>query len=260
MIQIMKIATWNVNSITARLPHVLQWLDAVRPDVLCVQETKCPDERFPVPELAASGYQAVFYGQPTYNGVAFLTRHEVTDIVRGLPGDATDTQARLLAATIGGIQLINVYVPNGAAVGSDKYQYKLAWLQRLRRFLSERYERTSPVLLCGDFNVAPEDRDVHDPKAWAGHVMVSKTERKALQLVKDWGFVDIFRQFHSESGYYSWWDYRSGGFPQNRGLRIDHIWVTPSLAMRGASVSIARETRGWERPSDHAPVVAEFTL
>ena len=254
----MKIATWNVNSITARLPLVLQWLAQAQPDVLCIQESKCPDARFPVEALAELGYESVVYGQPTYNGVAFLTKHAAVDVWRGLPGDETDTQARLIAATINGVRLINVYVPNGASVGSDKYMYKLVWLQRLRRFLDGNCERAVPVLLCGDFNVAPEDRDVHDPKAWAGSVMVSKTERKALQLVKDWGFTDIFRRYYAESGYYSWWDYRSGGFPLNRGLRIDHIWVTPSLGAHSTAVAIDRVPRGWEKPSDHTPVIAEF--
>lgn len=254
----MKIATWNVNSITARLPLVLKWLEAARPDVLCVQETKCTDDRFPASAFGELGYATVTFGQPTYNGVAILSRASCTDIQRGFPADEPGSQARLLAATVEGIRVVNVYIPNGQAVGTDKYQFKLEWMRRLRLFFDAFYDVTAPILLCGDFNVAPEDRDVHDPKLWEGRVLFSEPERAALEEIKGWGFVDAFRLHQPGSGHYSWWDYRAGAFRRNLGLRIDHIWVSEPLAVRCTGVWIDKETRAWERPSDHAPVVAEF--
>jgi exodeoxyribonuclease-3 len=256
----MKIATWNINSIAVRLPLVLRWLAETQPDVLCLQETKCTDDKFPALELALQGYNSVFYGQPSYNGVAILSRHELQDVQRGFPNDDATAQARLIAATIGTVRVVNVYVPNGAEVGSDKYKYKLQWLQTLRRWFDQSCARAGRVLLCGDFNVAPEDRDVHDPKALEGQVLVSRTERKALQLVKDWGLVDAFRQHNDLPGQFSWWDYRGGGFARNQGLRIDHIWVTPALAELCTAATIDRAPRAWEKPSDHTPVVGEFAV
>jgi exodeoxyribonuclease-3 len=256
----MKIATWNVNSVIARLPHVLRWLDMAQPDVLCLQELKCAEEKFPALDFAAAGYQFAVHGQPAYNGVAILSRHDLSDVRRGFPQDDAAAQARLIAATVKGARVVNVYVPNGSEVGSDKYKYKLQWLQQLRRWFDQSCDRAGRVLLCGDFNVAPEDRDVHDPKAWEGGILVSRTERKALQLVKDWGLVDAFRRHNDLPGQFSWWDYRGGGFPRNHGLRIDHIWVTPGLADICAGVTIDKEPRGWDKPSDHTPVVAEFAL
>ena len=255
----MKIATWNVNSVIARLPLVLQWLDSAQPDVLCLQELKCTEDKFPALDFAAAGYQFVVYGQPAYNGVAILARHELADVQRGFPQDDATAQSRMIAATVKGVRVVNVYVPNGSAVGSEKYKYKLQWLQQLRRWFDQSCDRSARVLLCGDFNVAPEDRDVHDPKAWEGGILVSRTERKALQLVKDWGLVDAFRQHNDLPGQFSWWDYRGGGFPRNHGLRIDHIWVTATLAEVCAGVTIDKEPRAWEKPSDHTPVVAKFT-
>lgn len=254
----MKIATWNVNSILARLPHVTRWLEAVQPDVLCIQETKCTDDKFPALEFKGVGYDCVIFGQQSYNGVAILSRAGCGNVKRGYPTDDATSHARLLAATIGGVSIVNVYIPNGQMVGSEKYQYKLDWMKRLREFLDQNYDPKAPVLLCGDFNVAPEERDVHDPRLWQNRILFSEPERAALQHVKDWGLTDTFRLHTEEAGYYSWWDYRAGAFRRNLGLRIDHVWVSPPLTARSRATSIDKEPRQWERPSDHAPVVAEF--
>ena len=256
----MKIATWNVNSITARLPLVKQWLEMALPDVLCLQELKCMDEKFPAEELAELGYKSEVFGQRTYNGVAIVSRSGCTDVRRGLPDDEEGAQARLIAATIEGVRVVNVYVPNGQFVGSDKYRFKLEWMQRLRRFFDKEFEKSEQVLLCGDFNVAPEERDVHDPLQWEGHVLFSKHERTALEKIREWGFEDAFRLHHEEGGHYSWWDYRQGSFRRNNGLRIDHIWVSRPLARRCTEVWIDKEPRTWERPSDHTPVIGAFDV
>ena len=242
----------------ARLPLVLKWLDSARPDVLCLQETKCVDERFPGPAFAELGYLSEVFGQPTYNGVAILSRTPCADVRRGLPDDETGAHARLIEATIGGARVVNVYVPNGASVGSDKYGFKLKWMSRLRAFFDAQYETDQPLLLCGDFNVAPENEDVHDPRLWRGRILFSEPERRALDEIKGWGFVDAFRLQTKGGGHYSWWDYRAGAFRRNAGLRIDHVWVSEPLAGRCRAAWIDREPRSWERPSDHAPVVAEF--
>ncbi len=254
----MKIATWNVNSVTARLPVVLKWLGQARPDVLCLQELKCTDDKFPREDFAALGYRAEVFGQPTYNGVAILSRQPVTDVQRGFSDDEAGAHARLLAATIEGVRVVNVYVPNGQAVGTDKYVFKLDWLRRLRAFFDDDYWADDQVLLCGDFNVAPEDRDVYDPEVWRGHVLFSEPEKQALEEVKGWGFVDAFRLREPGAGQFSWWDYRQGGFRRNLGVRIDHVWVSEPLAARCTGAWIDKEPRGWERPSDHTPVVVEF--
>jgi exodeoxyribonuclease-3 len=254
----MKIATWNVNSILARVPLVTRWLEKEKPDVLCVQETKCADEKFPLLELKSAGYDCVLFGQQSYNGVAILSRAGCATVSRGFPDDTAESHARLLRADIAGISIVNVYVPNGQMVGSDKYQFKLQWMKRLRELLDQNYDPTSPVLLCGDFNVAPEERDVHNPQLWQNRILFSEPEKAALQNIKDWGFTDTFRMHTEEGGHYSWWDYRAGGFRRNLGLRIDHIWVSAPLAKRSTKTWIDKETRAWERPSDHAPVVAEF--
>lgn len=243
----------------ARLPLVLQWLALRQPDALCLQETKCIDDKFPRQAFADLGYQVEILGQPAYNGVAIISRAACRDVQRNFPnGPAEEQPARLLAATIEGIRVVNVYVPNGEAVGTEKYAFKLGWLGALQEFFQAHYQPQEPVLLCGDFNVAPEDRDVYDPRVWRGRVLFSEPEKTALNRIAEWGFVDAFRKFTAEGGYYSWWDYRSGAFRRDAGLRIDHIWVSEALAARCVGVIIDKEPRGWERPSDHTPVVAEF--
>ncbi len=254
----MKLATWNVNSVLARLPAVLRWLGEARPDVLCLQEVKCTAERFPAEAFAELGYRSEVFGQPTYNGVAILSLAPCSDVQRGFPGDGPDAPARLLAASVGGVRVVNVYVPNGQAVGTDKYALKLAWLGRLREYFDEHCWADDEVLLCGDFNVAPEDRDVYDPELWRGKVLFSAPEREALEGVRGWGFADAFRLHVEEGGHYSWWDYRAGSFRRNAGLRIDHVWVSEPLAARCRRSWIDKTPRGWERPSDHTPVLAEF--
>ena len=253
----MIIATWNVNSVLARLPLVLQWLGRARPDVLCLQETKCADERFPAREFAELGYKSETHGQPTYNGVAILARAPLVDVQRGFPGGEEGAHVRLLAATVGGVRVVNVYVPNGQSVGSEKFDFKLKWVRRLREFFDEEYWPDDDVLLCGDFNVAPEDRDVHDPELWRGKILCSRPEREAIGVVKDWGFADAFRLHNEGEGHYSWWDYRAGSFRRNTGLRIDHVWLSEPLAARCKRAWIDKEPRGWERPSDHTPVLVE---
>jgi exodeoxyribonuclease-3 len=249
-----RIATWNVNSITARLPLVLRWIDVARPDVLCLQELKCTEDKFPG-DFEDLGYEVAVYGQPTYNGVGIVSRFPIEGVVRGFEGDVESGHSRLISATVAGVRLVNVYVPNGAFVGSDKYAYKLAWLADLRRYLDVSFAVGDEVLLCGDFNVAPDPIDVHDPKRWEGSVLFSEPERAALSEVRSWGFVDAFRQHVEGGGHYSWWDYRAGAFRRNWGLRIDHIWLSAPLADRCGDAWIDKETRTWDRPSDHAPVV-----
>jgi exodeoxyribonuclease-3 len=254
----MRIATWNVNSILARLPLVTRWLESAQPDVLCIQETKCTDDKFPLLELKATGYECIVFGQQSYNGVAILSRMTPDNVRRGFPTDETGSQTRVLAADIAGVRIVNVYIPNGQMVGSEKYQFKLDWMKRLREFLDQNYDPATPVLLCGDFNVAADERDVHDPRLWQNRILFSEPEKAALQHVKDWGFTDAFRLHTAEAGHYSWWDYRAGAFRRNLGLRIDHVWVSAPLAAQSKATWIDKEPRQWERPSDHAPVVAEF--
>ncbi len=256
----MKIATWNVNSITVRLPHVLDWLEANKPDALCLQEIKCVEAKFPFEAFRNAGYEAGIFGQPTYNGVAIISPQPVSNVQRGFPQDAADAPRRLIAADVGPLRIINVYIPNGSAVGADKYFFKLDWLQRLRGYFDAYCDPQRLVLLCGDFNIAPDDRDVYDPVAWAGQIHCSQPERDALKTVQDWGLVDTFRLHHPEAGFYSWWDYRSGGFRRNHGLRIDHIWVSPPLAEMCVDAWIDKTPRALERPSDHTPVMAEFKV
>jgi exodeoxyribonuclease III len=255
-----KIATWNVNSIRMRQDRVLAWIDQHRPDVLCLQETKVPDDLFPAERFEAAGYQAALFGQKGYNGVAILARSPLGDVSRGL-GDGEDTgdePARLVAARVDGVRLASVYVPNGKAVGTDKYAYKLRWLARLRAGLEHTGDPGAPLVLCGDFNVAPEDRDIHDPEAWAGQVLCSADERAALAEVRAWGLDDVYRRHHPEGGRYSWWDYRGMSFFKDRGLRIDHVWATAPLAARSTACEIDRDARKGQNASDHAPVIATF--
>lgn len=253
----MKIATWNVNSLKVRLPHVLDWLAAAQPDALCLQETKTEDGGFPFAALEQAGYRAIHNGQKTYNGVAILTRTEAADIVRDLP-DFEDPQKRIIAATVNGVRLVCAYMPNGQAVGSDKYEYKLKWLAALARWLGEELQRHPRLALLGDFNIAPEDRDVHDPVVWQGQILCSEPERDAFRKLVGLGFTDAFRLFDQPEKSFSWWDYRMMAFRRNQGLRIDHILVSPALAARCAACAIDKAPRKLERPSDHAPVVAEF--
>ncbi len=255
----MKIATWNVNSLKVRLPHVLDWLAAEQPDVLCLQETKTEDKGFPFDALAAAGYRALHNGQKTYNGVALLSRDDVEDVVRDIPGFA-DEQKRVIAATFGGVRIVCGYMPNGQAVGSDKYAYKLRWFAALTGWLREELQRYPQLALLGDFNIAPDDRDVHDPEAWRDQILCSAPERAAFQGLLGLGFADAFRGFEQAERSFSWWDYRDLGFRRNRGLRIDHILLSTPLAARCTACRIDKGPRKLERPSDHAPVLAELAL
>jgi exodeoxyribonuclease-3 len=254
-----KIATWNVNSLKVRLGHVLDWLAAEKPDVLALQETKTVDENFPVEQIEAAGYHATFAGQKTYNGVATLSLAPGEEIATELPG-LDDPQRRILASTIDGVRVLNVYVPNGQEVGSDKYAYKLDWLEKLRGYLAAELSRHPRLVVLGDFNIAPEDRDVHDPEAWRGKVLCSDPERAALGALLELGLSDLFRLFDQEERLFSWWDYRMLGFRRNHGLRIDLILGSRSLAEACTSCRIDKEPRRRERPSDHTPVVVEFDL
>ena len=255
----MKIATWNINSIRVRLPQVLEWLAKANPDVLCLQETKITDEDFTLAAIHDAGYQAVYCGQKSYNGVATLSRTPAENVVSALPG-AGDNQKRLLAATIGGVRVINVYVPNGEAVGSEKYLYKLSWLELLEQWLAGEMKQHPQLALLGDYNIAPEERDVHDPRQWEGRVLFSDKERVAFQDLVGLGLVDVFRKFDQPEKSFSWWDYRTGAFRRNHGLRIDHILCSPALAAQCRGCHIDSEPRKHERPSDHAPVIAQFDL
>jgi exodeoxyribonuclease III len=255
----MKIATWNVNSIRAREERLLSWLERHAPDVLCLQELKVHDEAFPFEKLKAAGYHAAINAQKTYNGVAILSKAAPADVSRGLCDGEDDTQARLVAARISGIRFVSVYVPNGQSVGSDKWHFKMAWLGRLRAWLDRCADPAEPLVLCGDFNVAPDARDVANPEKWEPTVLFHPDARRALEAVVSWGLVDTFRLHHDEGGFYSWWDYRMLGFPKNDGLRIDHLYVTRPLVARCTGASIDREERKGQRPSDHVPVVAELS-
>ena len=251
----MKLAAWNVNSLNVRLPHVLDWLRAHQPDALCLQELKMEDVKFPLAAIEEAGYHAVFDGQKTYNGVAILSRKRLDDVTRAMPGFA-DEQKRVIAATLDGVRIVCVYIPNGQDVESDKYQYKLRWLDALAGFMQQQITQYGDVALLGDYNIAPDDRDVHDPKAWDGKVLCSAPERAAFQRLIDLGMKDSFRLFDQPERSFSWWDYRMNGFKRGLGLRIDHILLTPSIAARCETATIDTEPRSWERPSDHAPVVA----
>ncbi|BAN34050.1 exodeoxyribonuclease III Xth [Sulfuricella denitrificans skB26] len=253
----MKLVTWNVNSLKVRLPQVLDWLAAHQPDVLCLQETKLEDVNFPAAAISAAGYQTVFSGQKTYNGVAILSKTSASEIITAIPGYA-DVQKRVLAATIAGVRVINLYIPNGQSVDSDKYQYKLGWLEALTAWLTDELACHPRLAVLGDFNIAPDDRDVHDPKAWEGQVLFSLPEREAFQRLVDSGLTDSFRLFEQPEKIYSWWDYRMNAFRRNMGLRIDHILLSGELARTCKSCIIDKEARKAERPSDHAPVMVEF--
>ena len=255
----MRVATWNVNSLRVRLPQLKQWLETDPVDIIGLQELKQTDEDFPTAEIASLGLQAAWYGQKTYNGVAILARAPLEDVVYGIPG-FDDPQRRVIAASAGGVRFINVYVPNGQAVGSDKYAYKLDWLARLTDYVAGELARHPQLTIVGDYNIAPEDRDVHDPAKWEGSVHVSPAEREALRRLMQTGLVDTFRQFEQPPDAYSWWDYRMGAFRRNHGLRIDLVLASRELASRCIGCHVDRTPRTWERPSDHAPVLATFDI
>ena len=249
----MKLVTWNVNSLTVRLPQVLAWLEANQPDVLALQETKMEDSVFPAAEIMAAGYQVVYAGQKTYNGVALLARHDLSEVEMGLPG-LDDPQKRFIAATVQGVRVACAYMPNGQSLDSDKYPYKLHWLQHLQHWLQQSLAAYPRLVLLGDYNIAPEDRDVHDPAAWAGQVLVSPAERLAFQAMLDLGLHDAFRLVESGPGHYTWWDYRQFSLQRNKGLRIDHALVSTALRDWVDQCHIDKQARKAERPSDHAPL------
>lgn len=252
-----KIASWNVNSLNVRLPHVLAWCQANQPDVLALQETKLVDEKFPAEALMEIGYHSVFSGQKTYNGVAILSREPPTDPVTDIP-DLDDPQRRILAATVGDVRVIDLYVVNGSEVGSEKFAYKLDWLDKVTRWIKTEMETHENVIVLGDFNIAPDDRDVHDPEAWHEKILCSTPEREALGRILDLGLSDTFRQFEQPEGIFSWWDYRMNAFRRKMGLRIDLVLASGALQPKCKASYVDIEPRRMERPSDHAPAVAEF--
>ncbi len=253
----MKFATWNVNSLNVRLPHVIDWLNEAKPDVLCLQETKQEDSKFPYQALREIGYDAIHIGQKTYNGVAIVSRHPMAGIQQNIP-TFEDDQQRVIAATIGDMRVVCAYIPNGQAVDSDKYQYKLRWLNALQEWLKSELARYPKLLLLGDYNIAPEDRDCHDPAAWVGQVLVSDLERAAFKQLLNLGLHDSFRLFEQPEKSFSWWDYRMAGFRRNLGMRIDHILVSNALKAQCHAAYIDKAPRKLERPSDHTPVVLEL--
>lgn len=260
------VTSWNVNSIKARAERVLDWIDAHQPDVLCMQEIKVTDDKFPADAFEERGYHVETFGQKTYNGVAIAAKEPLTKVDRGLPHDPDESQSRVIAAQIAGLRVINVYVPNGKAVGDPKYDYKLAWLAQFQAMLQKQYAPTDKLLICGDFNIAPDERDVWDPEYWDGRVLFSGPEREALRRLLDWGLVDAFRLHEDGAGLYTWWDYRGGAFRRNWGLRIDHHLMTQPLAKRCTAVTIDRDERK-ARPkqpdlkaSDHVPITAGLRL
>ena len=255
----MKLATWNVNSLAVRLPQVIDWLAAHQPDVLCIQETKLTDDKFPHAEFAAAGYLSEWFGQKTYNGVALLTRTPATDVVRNIPG-LDDSQARVISGTVQGVRVIGAYVPNGQSPDSDKFVYKMRWLAALREWIAVQAAIHPRLVLLGDYNIAPEDRDVHDPIAWAGQILCTPEERAHFRGLVELGLHDAFRLFEQPPKSWSWWDYRNLAFRRNQGLRIDHILVTEALRASVTSCVIDKLPRKNERPSDHAPVLAELNL
>lgn len=254
----MIVATWNVNSLTVRLEHLLAWIGENKPNIVCLQETKSVDEKFPEAAFSNIGYQCEFFGEKTYNGVAIVSDRPMQKVQKGFIGEAVASSKRFIEAEIDGIKILNTYIPNGQAVGSEKFAYKLEWLGALRQYIEKTHNPASPIVWCGDFNVALEDIDIYDAAAMAGQIMCSDEERSALKAFQQWGFVDAFRLHEQSAGHFSWWDYRMGAFRRNMGFRIDHIWVTRSLADRCLKAWIDKAPRKLERPSDHAPVVAEF--
>ena len=254
----MKIATWNVNSIRVRLQQVLDWLALEQPEILCLQEIKITNELFPVDPFEALGYQVMVSGQKTYNGVAILSRYDSTEVLEGFPDYDAQGQKRLIAATVGKIRVVNVYVPNGSAPDSPKFTYKLEFINQLRNYLQKLHLNEEHLVLVGDFNIAPEARDVYDPEAMEGEIGFHPEERSALAELKDWGFEDVFRRHHEEGGLYSWWDYRAAAFRRDMGLRIDHIWATPALSALSVDSGMDKTQRSLPQPPDHIPVWVVF--
>jgi exodeoxyribonuclease-3 len=255
----MKLATWNVNSLTVRLPHLSSWLQANPVDVIALQELKLTDDKFPHAEIEAAGYHASVFGQKTYNGVALLSRTAATEVVKNIPGFA-DEQARVVTATVAGLRVVGAYFPNGQAPGSDKFGYKMQWLRALREWLRDELTRHPRLVLMGDFNIAPDDRDVYDPVAWAGQIHCTDEEREHFRQLVELGLVDAFREFDQPPKSWSWWDYRNLAFRKNQGLRIDHILVSQALRAGLRSCVIDKAPRKLERPSDHAPVIADLDI
>jgi len=254
-----RLVTWNVNSLKARLERVEEWLASVQPDIVCMQETKLADTAFPAMAFHSLGYESAHYGEGRWNGVAILSKVGLDDVVNGFAdGDDEDAEARLVWATCGDVRVANVYVPNGRGLDQDHYQYKLAWLERLRARIAATVEPGERFVICGDFNIAPEDRDVYDPAAFVGETHVSEPERQALGRLKDLGLVDVFREHYDAPGLFSWWDYRAGNFHKGKGMRIDLVLATRSLADSSTAVLIDRNARKGKSPSDHAPVVVDF--
>lgn len=255
----MRIATWNVNSLRVRLPHVLDWLKTNAVDVLGIQETKLQDQDFPLAELAAAGWLAAHYGQKTYNGVAILSPHPLEQVSRGMPG-FKDEQRRLIAATVNGVRVINVYVVNGQSVGSEKYAYKLRWLEALRDYIADELQNHPDLVVVGDFNIAPAPADTHDPALWEGNILCSEPERAHFRSLLDLGLTDCLSARPPPGNHFTWWDYRQAGFRRNLGLRIDHVLATNALAQKLSGCRVDLDPRRLEHPSDHAPVIAEFSL
>ena len=254
----MKIATWNVNSMNVRQTHVVEWLQVHEPDVLVLQEIKQLTEKFPADDLKDIGYHSIASGQKTYNGVAVISKSPAEDVVTDFP-DFDDPQRRILASTVGDVRVIDLYVPNGSEVGSEKYEYKLAWLASLQRFLKAEMSQHEKLVVLGDFNIAPADEDVHNPEDWGEAILCSPAERKVLRELVDLGLTDVFRKFEHPEKTFSWWDYRAAGFRRNAGLRIDLILTSEPMTESCTACYVDKEPRAWERPSDHAPVVAEFS-
>jgi exodeoxyribonuclease-3 len=254
----MKVACWNVNSINSRLDRAVAFLGRHRPDVLCLQELKCLEDKFPFDAFGNAGYHSYIHGQKTYNGVALISLKPMTDVRAGFMDGVKDDDSRFISGKIDGVNILCGYIPNGQSVGADKYYFKLNWLERLRRHLESEYRRTDEVVLAGDFNIAPEDIDVHDPAAWRGQILCTKKERDALKDIKEFGLEDCFRNKFPTSVEYTWWDYRNLGFQKNLGLRIDLILATEPMVQRLEKVYVDRDERKGEKPSDHAPIIAEF--
>ncbi len=256
----MDIVTWNVNSVRARLPRLLEFLETRKPDVVCLQETKVVDDLFPREPIEALGYNIEIFGQKTYNGVALLSRMPMEEVTRGFPGDTDEDQKRVIGAIVEGVMILNLYVVNGKAVGDEKYDFKLQWLEKLRQMVEESYPMTEKVVLTGDFNITFDDRDVYDPDAWRDKILCSLPEREALASIMKPGLVDAFRHFHEEDESYTWWDFRTRGFQRGNGLRIDHFLLSPPALEVCSGVTVDLEARGGEKPSDHAPVICTLDV